>query len=394
MKQTIKTKRAPDSGQARPADNLYELYQGNPIAAIDGGNGFTELATPQTMLKPTRRERYDRRSVWAPVTSRNASVADRGEGMLIGSVNGGAWYAYGMTARTVAPRSTVTHARGIERYTAPEYRNLLLCVLAQYLAEHFETENTVLHPVLIHGLPGSVWGTPGMVRSIRQGLSGEWSVTLEAPLQTTVTFEISDDPASLMTLPEPLGAFSDMAYDDHGVPDAAMISRDVFMWDVGSQTTDHAVIRQGKPDVDSIGNINYGIHLVAERALDAYHGAGGSGRSVEEIDMCLEPGEIHDPRSGKNLSFVGPRDEALREIVRAMLNAMAMLRDRQVSYDMVVVGGGGAPMLLNATKEDADLKAAAETWIAARNPRRGVVEGMLKTALKAMRARDRKAGPR
>ncbi len=389
MKQRIKTAVLAES-PVRTADNLYEPYQGEAIAAIDGGNGFTELASPQTMLTPLKREQYDIRSVWAPVTGRNASVADRGVGMLIGSVNGGKYYAYGMTARTVAPRSAVTHARGIERYTAPEYRNLLLCVLARYLAEQFETGDVVWRPTLIHGLPGSVWGTSGMVHSIRDGLIGRWTVALEAPLQTTVAFEIDD--TSLMTLPEPLGAFSDICYDDHGVPDAALFTRDVFMWDVGSQTTDHAIIRQGKPAVDSIGNINYGVHLVAERALEAYHGAGGSGRSVEEIDMSLEQGAIHDPRSGTMLSFAPTRDDALREIVRAMLNAMAMLRDRQESYDMVVVGGGGGPMLLNATKDDPELKQETETWIAARNPRRGVVEGMLKTALKALRARDRKAG--
>ncbi len=392
MRQTVKVRTRKEEDVAQPlADNLYQLYRQWPVAAIDAGNGFTELATPQTMLSPMARERYDLRSVWAPVTSRNASVADRGEGMLIGSVNGGSLYAFGMTARTVAPRSTVTHARGIERYTSLEYRQLVLCVLARYLAEHFDTTDT-LQPVLIHGLPGSVWGTKGLVQSIRQGLVGEWAVALEAPLQTTVRFVIGDDPAMLMTLPEPLGAFNDMCFDEDGVPDAAMIAHDVFMWDVGSQTTDYAVIRRGKPDIDSIGNINLGVHLVAERALEAYHSANGSGRSIEEIDMCLESGEVHDPRTNKMIPFGEPRDEALREITRAMLNAMAMLRDRQVSYDMVVVGGGGGPMLLNATRDGSDLKEETENWIPARNPRRGVVEGMLKTALKALRSRDRRAG--
>src|SRR5258706_3492105 len=160
----------------------------------------------------------------------------------------------------------------------------------------------------------------------------------------------------------------------------------VFMWDIGSQTTDRAIIRQGKPSVDTIDPIKWGVHLVAERALDAYHAARGNGCSIEEVDLSLESGEIYDPRTGRMINFVDARDKAFRDICHAMLDAMSTLRDQQVFYNLVVIGGGGAQMLLDAVKADDALHSATEHWQLVSNPRRGVVEGMLKSTLKALRA--------
>ncbi len=77
----------PAKSAARPAENLYQLYELQAIVAVDASNGFTELATRQTTLAPLGRERYDLRPPWARVTTRGASVADRGEGMLSSIVN-------------------------------------------------------------------------------------------------------------------------------------------------------------------------------------------------------------------------------------------------------------------------------------------------------------------
>jgi hypothetical protein len=142
-----------------------------------------------------------------------------------------------------------------------------------------------------------------------------------------------------------------------------------------------------------VESIDHAMHKVADIAWGAYRAKGGTGHSIFDIDMALEKGEIYDPRTGKIIDFHEERDRALNDLCADILRLVSMLRsERQLAYQRVLVGGGGAKLVMERMQAVPDYAEQTFNWQPVSNYRRAVVEGALKALLMARRAVKMQSG--
>lgn len=274
-----------------------------------------------------------------------------GRGALIVRI-AGVEYAVGQEAAARGPLKT---SMDFQSLASPERSALLFGALAMGLGS--TGRHSIPNALLVIGLPVPLLTDREQARAVMEALKrlkGEHNFQIGSQAyQVTIN--------RIKVLAQPAGAYIDFAYDDQLQLRPGMNRSEVLVLDIGMNTLDVYVMKNGQVVESFIGGAEAGVRRLLERLT-------GNGHDVMELDADL--------RSG--LLKVEPAD--LEDYLGQVLAALKRLAPNLKRFDHVIPCGGGAMVLGERLRYALGAKGAALHW--PEDPVTANVRGFYKFGLK------------
>jgi hypothetical protein len=252
---------------------------------------------------------------------------------LIVEIEGERW-AVGESAADLSrtPRAQVGYAR----YNSPDFKALV----AGLLGEMYPNKSGTI--ALTFSLPVDGFGQAA--QQIRR-LAGTWEVTVKG---RRLTFEL---PADLMLpVPEAFGSVCYFMLSEDGtrIVDVELAESRIAVIDIGGYTTDVLTFRDLSL-TPTYGSVERGVLQVKEDInKEIKHRFNRHDLDPRDVDKIMKPdkiGKYYYRHAGVLEDVTGIVEEAVWELTTGVLNVWTNQLRSGVDYDVVIITGGGAPVI-------------------------------------------------